>query len=92
MRLFRLTFATIFQRKSWAICAFAVLVLPFVLPMISSADEKPILIQPARIQAAWGMLWFCSLVWGLFTGSREGESNARSGIGEYFQTNGMSAT
>jgi hypothetical protein len=92
MRLFRLTSATIFQRKSWAICAFAVLVLPFVLPMISSATEKPILIQPARIQAAWGTLWFCALVWGLFTASREGESNAKSGIGEYFQTTGMSAT
>lgn len=92
MRLFRLTSATIFQRKSWAICAFAVLALPFVLPLISSATEKPILIQPARIQAAWGTLWFCTLVWGLFTASREGESNAKSGIGEYFQTTGVSAT
>ncbi len=57
MRLFRLTFATIFQRKAWAICAFAVTALPFALPMISSATEKPLLVQPARILAAWGMLW-----------------------------------
>lgn len=92
MRLFRLTFATILQRKSWAICAFAVMTLPFVLPWISSATEKPILIQPARIQAAWGTLWVCTLLWGFFTASREGESNAKSGIGEYFQTTGMSAT
>jgi hypothetical protein len=92
MRLFRLTFATIFQRKAWAICAFAVIALPFALPMISSATEKPILVQPARIQAAWGTLWFCALVWGLFTAAREGESNAKTGVGEYFQTTGVSAT
>jgi hypothetical protein len=92
MRLFRLTFATIFQRKAWAICAFAVIVLPFALPMISSATEKPILVQPARILAAWGTLWVCTLLWGFFTAAREGETNAKSGVGEYFQTTGLSAT
>lgn len=92
MRLFRLTFATILQRKAWAICAFAVIVLPFVLPEISSASEKPILLQPARIQAAWGTLLICSLFWGLFTAAREGETNAKTGVGEYFQTTGISPT
>jgi hypothetical protein len=92
MRLFRLTFATIFQRKAWAICAFAVICLPFVMPLISSATEKPLLVQPARILAAWNTLWICSLIWGLFTAAREGENNAKSGIGEYFLTTGVSAT
>lgn len=92
MRLFRLTFATIFQRKAWAICFFAVICLPFVLPLISSATEKPLLVQPARILAAWNTLWICSLFWGLLTAAREGETNAKSGIGEYFLTTGVSAT
>lgn len=92
MRLFRLTFATIFQRKAWVICAIAVSALPFALPMLSSATEKPILVQPARILAAWSMLWTCALLWGLFTAAREGESNAKSGVGEYFQTTGVSPT
>jgi hypothetical protein len=92
MRLFRLTLATIFQRKAWAICAFSVIALPFVMPLISSATEKPILVQPARILAAWNTLWICSLVWGLFTAAREGETNAKSGVGEYFLTTGVSAT
>ncbi len=92
MRLFRLTIATIFQRKAWAICALAVIALPFALPLISSATEKPILVQPARILAAWDTLWICALIWGLFTAAREGESNAKSGIGEYFLTTGVSAT
>jgi hypothetical protein len=92
MRLFRLTFATILQRKAWVICALAVAALPFALPLISSATEKPILVQPARILAAWGTLWICTLLWGLFTAAKEGESNAKSGVGEYFQTTGLSAT
>ncbi len=92
MRLFRLTAATIFQRKAWAICVFAVIAMPFALPLISSATEKPLLVQPARILAAWNTLWICSLVWGLYTAAREGENNAKTGIGEYFLTTGVSAT
>ena len=92
MRLFRLTLATIFQRKAWAICVLAVIVLPFALPLLSSATEKPLLVQPARILAAWDTLWICSILWGLFTAAREGEANAKSGLGEYFLTTGMSAT
>ena len=92
MRLYRLTVATIFQRKAWAVCAVAVIALPFALPLLSSATEKPLLVQPARIQAAWVTLWICSLLWGFFTASHEGENNAKSGLGEYFLTTGVCAT
>lgn len=92
MRLFKLTAATIFKRKAWAVCAFAILALPFALPYISSASEKPVLMQPARIQAAWGLLLVCSLTWGLLTAAREGENNAKSGLGEYFHTTGVGPT
>lgn len=92
MRLYRLTAATIFQRKAWAIFALAVLVLPFVLPEISSATEKPLLVQPARILAAWNTLWLGTLLWGFYTAARQGEDNAKSGVGEYFLTTGVSAT
>jgi hypothetical protein len=92
MRLFKLTFATIFRRKAWAICLFAVLVLPFALPLISTASEKPVLLQPARIQAAWGTLLVCTVFWGFFAAARLGEANTRSGTGEYFRTTGLSAT
>jgi len=92
MRLFKLTFSTIFTRKAWVICLIAILLVPFVLPEISSASEKPILIQPARIQAAWATLMICSLFWGLYSAARLGESNAQSGTGEYFRTAGVSPT
>lgn len=92
MRLFRLTISTIFLRKSWVICALCVIILPFILPWISSASEKPILIQPARIQAAWSTLWIVTMLWGFFTASKQGELNATSGTGEYFLTTGLGGT
>jgi len=92
MRLFHLTLTTIFRRKTWAICVLAVMILPFVLPKISMASERPSILQPARIQAAWATVWACSLFWGLFTAARQGELNSKSGIGEYFLTTGVSST
>jgi hypothetical protein len=88
MRLFRLTLATIFQRKAWAICAFAIVVMPFILPHLSSATEKTRLVEPARIQATWAALWISTILWGLFTAAKQGDTNARSGLGEYFLTTG----
>lgn len=90
MRLFRLTLTTIFLRKAWVICAFAIVVLPFILPWISSTTEKPILVQPARIQTVWSSLWIVTLLWGFFTAAKQGETNATSGTGEYFLTTGLS--
>jgi hypothetical protein len=91
MRLYRLTTATLFRRKSWVICAFAVGVLPFLLQYISSGTENPSLLKPAIAQATWGMALLSAIFWGFFTAARQGENNARSGIGEYFLTTGVSA-
>jgi hypothetical protein len=92
MRLFRLTAATIFRRKAWVVCVFALLAMPFLLPVLSSAAEKPIISQPTRVLTAWGTLWICGLFWGLFTAARQGETNARFGLGDYFLTTGISPT
>jgi hypothetical protein len=92
MRLLRLTSSTIFRRKTWAICVFAVIFIPILLPMISMATERPAILQPARIHAAWATVWACSLLWGLFTAARQGELNSTTGVGEYFLTTGVSPT
>jgi hypothetical protein len=92
MRLFRLTTATLFRRKSWVIAAFAVGVLPFLLVQISSGTENPALWKPALSQGTWAMTLLTSIFWGFFTAAKQGESNARSGLGEYFLTTGVSAT
>jgi hypothetical protein len=86
MRLYRLTTATLFQWKSWVICLFAVGVLPFVLPQISSATENGTLLKPAIAQATWAMALLSAIFWGFFTAAKLGENNARSGVGEYFLT------
>lgn len=92
MRLFRLTLLTIFQRKSWIIGLFMVAVLPFLLPELSSSTENHALRKPAIAQATWALAWISAIFWGFFTAARQGEANVRSGLGEYFQTNGLSAT
>jgi hypothetical protein len=92
MRLYRLTTSTLFRRKSWVICVFAVVVLPFLMQQISSSTENPALAKPAIAQATWAMALLSAIFWGFFTASKQGESNARSGLGEYFLTNGTSPT
>jgi hypothetical protein len=92
MRLYRLTTATLFQWKSWVVSLFAVGVLPFVLPQISSATENVALLKPAIAQATWAMALLSAIFWGFFTAAKLGESNARSGVGEYFLTTGVSTT
>lgn len=92
MPLFRLTLMTIFRRKAWAVCAFLVLVMPFLLPKLSSGTENPGLLKPALAQAAWGMTWLSTVFWGFFAAAKAGDRLSRSGIGEYFHSSGISAT
>ena len=92
MRLYRLTTTTLFRRNSWVVCVFAVGVLPFLLTQISSGTENPVLMKPAIAQATWAMALLSAIFWGFFTAAKQGESNARSGLGEYFLTTGVSAS
>lgn len=90
MTLYRLTVSTLFRRKSWAICVVAVGILPFILQQVSMGSENPALLKPALAQATWGMTLLSSLLWGLYTAAKQGDSNAHSGVGEYFLTTGIS--
>jgi hypothetical protein len=92
MRLYRLTTTTLFRRNSWIICVFAVGVMPFLLTQISSGTENEVLKKPAIAQATWAMALLSAIFWGFFTAAKQGESNARSGLGEYFLTTGISAS
>ena len=90
MQLYRLTLATIIQRKVWIIATLCVLALPLILPYLTSYERNPSLIEPARAQAAWICLWVVSLAWGLFQAARFGDDSARSGLGAYFLSTGVS--
>lgn len=90
MQLYRLTLATILQRKVWIIAMLCVLALPLVLPYLTSYERNPSLVEPARAQAAWICLWVVSLAWVLFQAARFGDDSARSGLGAYFLSAGVS--
>lgn len=89
MRLFRLTTVTLFRRKSWVICALALVVFPFLLVQISSGTENAALMKPALAQAVWAMALLCAIFWGFYTAAKQGETNVTSGLGEYFLTTGL---
>ena len=90
MQLYRLTLATILQRKVWIIAVLCVLALPLILPYLTPYESNPSLIEPARAQAAWVCLWVVALAWVLFQASRFGDDSARSGLGAYFLSVGVS--
>jgi len=91
MQLYRLTVATIFQRKVWLIALLCAGLLPMILPYLTPYESNPTLIQPARAQAAWVGLWVITMLWVFFQAARFGDDNARSGLGSYFLSSGMSA-
>jgi|GEM_PF-283709 hypothetical protein len=90
MQPYRITLATILQRKVWIIAILCVLVLPLILPYLTSYERNPSLIEPARAQAAWICLWVVALAWILFQAARFGDDSARSGLGAYFLSAGIS--
>lgn len=90
MRLFRLTLSTLFRRKSWILCLLATAVIPFMLVQISGATENRALEKPALAQATWAMAMLSAIFWAFYSAAFQGESNARSGVGEYFLTTGVS--
>ena len=90
MELYKLTLASILTRKTFAIFAFLLITLPFVLPIMTPWETKPSLLEPARAQAAWGLLWISALGWLLFQGATIGDRWSSHGILEYFKTLGVS--
>lgn len=90
MQLYRLTLATMLQRKVWIIAFLGVLILPIILPYLTPHESNPGLIAPARAQAAWVSLWVVSIAWVFFQAARFGDDTAKSGIGSYFLSAGVS--
>lgn len=86
MELYKLTLASILSRKTFAIFAFLILVLPFALPLMTPWESKPSLLEPARAQMAWMLLWTSAIGWLLFQGATIGDRWASHGILEYFKT------
>lgn len=89
MQLYRLTLATIIQRKVWVVALLWMILVPLVMPLIMTYSN-PSLVQPARAQAAWASLWGIAMTWVFFQTARFGAETTRSGIGCYFLSTGIS--
>jgi hypothetical protein len=89
MELYKLTLASILARKTFAIFAALILILPFVLPIMTPWETKPTLLEPARAQTAWTLVWIAALSWLLFQGAMIGDKWASQGLFTYFKTLGL---
>ena len=90
MHLAKLTAATILHRKVWVIWVVLLGTGAWIFPYLTPFEQDITLIEPARAQAAWMLLWLAALTWGLFQGAGFGESLAKRGLGEYFASMGVS--
>ncbi len=90
MTIFRLSLATLIQRKVWVIALLLALLCPMVLPYMTPVDVSPALLPPARAQMAWSVLWLLVLFWALYQSARFGEDHSKSGMGAYFLSRGVS--
>ncbi|MCB1230052.1 MAG: hypothetical protein KDN19_07295 [Verrucomicrobiae bacterium] len=88
MNLYKLTLTTIITRKTFIIFAILFLVLPLLLPQVTPWEEKPQLLEPARAQTAWSMLWLLALGWLFFQAASFGDRWASRGVLEYVKTLG----
>jgi hypothetical protein len=89
MKLFKLTFHILLARKAWVVALFCVGALPFILPALVPSEFALGLVEPARAQAAWVLLWVVSIFWLVGQASRQGEHNVKTGIGTYFHSMGQ---
>ena len=89
MELYKLTLASLLTRKTFAIFAFILIVFPFVLPIMTPWETKPSLLEPARAQTAWVLLWIAAFGWLIFQGATVGDRWSSNGILEYFKTIGV---
>jgi len=88
MHLTRLFSATILHRKVWFIWLLLGVLVPAAFPYLTPWEEDRTIVEPARAQAAWQMLWLAAMTWGLFQGAGFGEALSRQGLGEYLASQG----
>lgn len=89
MKLYQLTLRTLLVRKAWVVALFCVGLLPFLLPILVPSEFALGLVEPARAQAAWIILWLVTTFWLFGQAARQGDQNVKTGLGTYFHSMGM---
>lgn len=89
MNLFKITLKTLLVRKAWVVALFCIGALPFLLPILVPSEFALGLVEPARAQAAWVLLWLVTTFWLFGQAARQGDQNVKSGLGTYFHSMGQ---
>ena len=65
------------------------LVFAWLAPLITPWEEKPVILQPARAQAAWLYIWLALFTWLPFQAAAVGHRLRREGILEHLHAGGL---
>src|SRR6476660_9086930 len=89
LSLFNLTIRTILRRKTFVIFVLLIGLLPMLLPFLTPWELNRGLLQPARAQAVWSLLWITMLSWLLFQCAGFGRQLVSTGLGAYLKSSGV---
>lgn len=88
--LFRLCSTGLLVRGScWLLLLLGVL-FAWLAPLITPWEEKPVILQPARAQAAWIFAWLALFTWLPFQAAALGSRFRKEGLLEHFEAGGRS--
>ncbi|WP_050024006.1 ABC transporter permease [Verrucomicrobium sp. BvORR034] len=65
------------------------LLFAWLAPLVTPWEEKPVILQPARAQAAWLYVWLALFTWLPFQGAALGHRLRREGILEHLRAGGL---
>ncbi|HSI65590.1 MAG TPA: ABC transporter permease [Candidatus Saccharimonadia bacterium] len=87
--LFRLSTTGIFVRGSCWLLLLAGVLFAWLAPLVTPWEEKPIILQPARAQAAWAFAWLALFTWLPFQAAALGNRFRKQGLLEHFEAGGQ---
>jgi hypothetical protein len=87
--LFRLSTTGILVRGScWLLLLLGIL-FAWLAPLVTPWEEKPVILQPARAQAAWSFAWLALFTWLPFQAAALGNRIRKQGMLEHLQAAGQ---
>lgn len=87
--LFRLSTASILVRKSCWLLVLLGIAFVWLSPLLTPWEEKPVILQPARAQAAWMFAWLALFTWLPFQAASLGNRLRKEGMLEHLQAGGQ---
>ncbi|HSJ04072.1 MAG: hypothetical protein ACAI34_02190 [Verrucomicrobium sp.] len=86
--LFHVCTASFAVRGSCWLLLGGALLFAWLAPLITPWEEKPVILQPARAQAAWLYAWLALFTWLPFQGAALGSRLRKEGILEHMRAGG----